>query len=853
MIDFNKFGKSTTNKEQPSTTPVVPTTGVTATMPKSGKIDFNKFGKAGSAVSTVAPVEEKKPWVGEMAKSLVTAPATMLARPLQLGYELVMPGDNTAEMDKFSKEKLGGVVAPIPQNAADVKKDVGRGVQTVGLGLGPVSGGAAFGVGSSLEQGNDLFSVQTLLQGVVGATAGKVMGLVGKPLLNASGKVIGTITPQVLKDIASKGANAVTEFAARHEILPAAGKIAVGKLEKGAAAIDTGVDKLFTGGTGKIGSLISSQYPGLSKKNITNRFEKIEREALLKPTKEVNATYSKAKDVFKTAKNKGIDLGKVATDNKIYAKDLVQDGKFNTADAAEALRNETMNKGPDLLRPALKEAQPGVQMVPITDIRNSLISDIRSLSKSKITDIERENLIKRVMKDFGPGSAAEQAHPNGYSLEDLLDNKIAAGSNVKRGTWGQALSFDDTLTNAYNKQQSSVFKKLLEKTAPDEIGVPAFNRKLEERFTLADYLDELNTKKAPTTLFQGAMRTGAKVSGAALGGSTGNVFGAFGGYHAGGMAMDSFLNASNPVKTAYLKQVQATEPEIFNAIKEYIGEKQAEVILRGKTPSMLLSAPKATVAPELSKLQNQFGSVEMGYTPRPITPGQSMANDVTQNTRALRNTPQLPAPAERTIVPNTQGTPNQPGVSYGTPEVGGMRQRIFQGGGVVEPKARIDFTQPASFSKFNTPGKKFMIATTDNPLGNARSVNINAQEMTKFRKFLDDNNIHYTPQRGKYGGNPENSNIIEIDHPQQQAIIDRYLQMTNPQAENIMVRDGIAVRYDPATGEAYQVNIKGKDLNLDSGQDDFYSEVAGKKYSFPLYSDEEAPLSIIDFKKLYNK
>lgn len=146
-----------------------------------------------------------------------------------------------------------------------------------------------------------------------------------------------------------------------------------------------------------------------------------------------------------------------------------------------------------------------------------------------------------------------------------------------------------------------------------------------------------------------------------------------------------------------------------------------------------------------------------------------------------------------------------------------------------------------------------MIATSDNPMGVARSDSVNAAEMTKFRKFMDDNNIHHTPQKGKYGGNPENSNIIEIDNPQQQAIVDKYLQSTNPQAENIIVANSKAIRYDPRNGEAFQVDIKDKNLSLDAGQDDFYSEVAGKKYSFPLYSDEEIPLSINEFKSIYNK
>ncbi len=653
-----------------SSTPVTPAVPVTKSTPvKMSRAEYQT--KYGTAPATPEPA--KKGWVGEMAKGLISAPATMIARPIQLGAELLMPGDNTEAIDRFSREKLGGIVAPVPQSGADVKKDIGRGIETVALGLTPVAGGAAFGLGGSLEQGNDLFSLQTALQGTVGALAAPLIGKIGTPILNTAGKVVGKVTGPYIKQLASKGARAVEKWMAEQELLGGAAKGLSEKITAGSKAIDTGAGKLFTGAKQKAGEAITTWQPGLSKDAITKRFEKIEQESLLKPTKEVSASYSKAKEKFKEAQNKGIDIGKVATDNKIYAKDLVQDGKYNTQDTVDLLRKETMSKGPDLLRPALREAQPGVKLVPIDEVRNSLISDIKSLSKSKITDNERQSLINKVMKDYGPGSAAEQAHPNGYNLEDLLDSKISSSSNVKYGTWGQALSFDDTLTNAYNKRQSSVFKKLLEKNAPKEIGVPEFNKKLQERFTLADYLEELNGKKAPQSLFQGALRTGAKVSGAALGGATGNVFGAFGGYHAGGMAMDSFMNASNPVKAAYLKEVQAIEPEIFNAIREYIGDQQVARLMRLQLP-----APSSKVSPELMKMQNKQGAVEMGYTPKKITPGQSMVNDFNQNKRIFGNTPLLSAPTNRTIVPNTQGTPNQPGVYPGTPEVGGMRQRIFR-------------------------------------------------------------------------------------------------------------------------------------------------------------------------------
>jgi hypothetical protein len=389
----------------------------------------------------------------------------------------------------------------------------------------------------------------------------------------------------VLKDLASKGSGAVEKFMAQHELLPAVGKTAVKKIETGAQTIDTGVNKLFTGGKGTVSKAITSQYPGLSKEGIEKHFTKIEEENLIKPTKQSGSTFKDATQIYKNAKNQKIDLEKIATNNQVFNKDLVLDVKYNTLDVANTLRKDTMQKCPDMLRPALLEAEPGVQKIPINEVRTRMQSKINKIPPSKITDAERQKLLNNITQEFGDGSPSALAHPNGYSLTDLNDSTIAAAGNVKPGSWAAPLKVEDTLSNTYYKTQADTFRKLLEDTAPSGIGVKEFKKKMQERFMLADYLEKLNGKKAPTSLFQGALRTGAKVSGAALGGSTGNVFGAFGGYHAGGMAMDSFMNASNPIKSAYLKQVKVAEPEIFNAIKSYIGEQQTARLMRLQLPA----------------------------------------------------------------------------------------------------------------------------------------------------------------------------------------------------------------------------------------------------------------------------
>lgn len=195
--------------------------------------------------STQPPQEDKGgSTLGNIAKSIVSPVATMVARPIQAVAELAGVSDEA--VNKFSKEKLGGIVAPTPQSGADVKKDVGRGIQTVAFGAGgPVAGGAAFGLGASLEKGNDLFSVQTAFDTALGAGAGKVFDLVGKPLVNAAGKVIGEITPKYLKDVASKGTKAIEEFAAKHEIMPQFGKDILNKTSKVSGVVKESLKKDF--------------------------------------------------------------------------------------------------------------------------------------------------------------------------------------------------------------------------------------------------------------------------------------------------------------------------------------------------------------------------------------------------------------------------------------------------------------------------------------------------------------------------------------------------------------------------------------------------------------------------------
>lgn len=636
--------------------------------------------------------------VGNFVKGLVSAPATLIARPFQaaadlgdyIGTEMAKKGQspevqaaiiadsNARQKEKQTKSTFGGVVAPTPATFKDVKKDVGRGFQTVALGTGaPITGGAMFGVGASLEQGNDLLSAETALQAVIGASAGKVLDLVGKPLLDATGRVIGTITPQILKDVATKGAGAVEQFMARHEIVPAAVKPAINAIPEVAQNIDTGVNKLFKSTGTAIKEGIQSQYPGLKKENIAKHYEDVEMDRLFKPTKESGTTYRKAADVAKEAQRKGIDLKQVAKDNKIYPSDHVVDGKYDTKDVVDALRSETASGGPEILRPALREASPSVERVPISEIRTEMARRITSAPDAKISPEQKKTFLEAIKEEYGDGSITARKYVNGYDLENLYDSKLQTSSKLYRPSkTGGLPTHSDSLTNQRKKIESWVFNDFLRARAPKELGLDQYFKTQQSRFALADYLLSLNGKKAPQTLFQRGVRRASQLAGATTGANVAGPFGMFSGYQFGGVVADTFAGASNPVKIAYLKSIGKTTPEIYSIMKNYVSEAEAARLVRVLLPE----AAGNTTAPDLMKMQNKGGAVEMGYPFRETTAKEKVANDILQNSRRLFNTKELPAPEARIVTPNTQGTPNRIDSLYNAGgdlgETGGMRQRI---------------------------------------------------------------------------------------------------------------------------------------------------------------------------------
>ncbi len=649
------------------------------------KMDYSalaqKFGGSTTvpASTTTAPAPtDSGGVVGGFLKGLVSAPATLIARPFQLGAEAL--GASDQQVNDFTQKYGGGIVAPTPQNASDVVKDFGRGVQTVALGTGaPLATGAAFGFGSALEnQGSNALTTgegltNTLTSTLVGLGLGKALDLVGKPLLNAAGKVVGTITPKILQDVASKGAGAVTNFMAQHELLGGVAKPLSEKITAGAESFDKGVGKLFTGTGNAVKGAVQSQYPGATSENVAKHYQNIEVNRLMEPTKTPGAAFRNASEVAKDAERRGIDLKKLAADNKIYTSDLIAEGKFSTADTANALRDEAMSGGKDILRPALAAADPGVQKIPLSDVRNEIMSRLNKVPDAKLSPQQKLKFAKNIAAEYGDGSITAAAHPDGYSLTNLYDSKLQTSSNLYKGPKnGGVQTISDNLTSQQKQIESQVFGDLLKKNAPKELNIDAYMKAQEGRFILADYLQSLDTKKAPQTLFQRGVKRAAQLGGATTGASVAGPFGMFSGYQFGGIVADTFANASNPVKVAFLKSIGKTEPEIYSIMKEFTSDANIAKELRKTLPA------GTRAGADLTRAMDENGAIRMNH---PVYEPNKFNNDMTHNLQREINTQRLPAPSTIYKGPTQDNIPYTPNRLFKTTPVVETKKapRIFKG------------------------------------------------------------------------------------------------------------------------------------------------------------------------------
>lgn len=149
------------------------------------------------------------------------------------------------------------------------------------------------------------------------------------------------------------------------------------------------------------------------------------------------------------------------------------------------------------------------------------------------------------------------------------------------------------------------------------------------------------------------------------------------------------------------------------------------------------------------------------------------------------------------------------------------------------------------------------IMTAENPRGVASDAQSNIAVLDDFKKTLDDQGLDYVSMGGKYGS-PENSLLIL--NPSKLDVISfgkKYGQAAVIFGQRLMrnYREGQASVYfridyyqtepdgeeEPAFGPQEYYLVDSRDMVVsDDTRTDYYSEIGGKKFYIPFFSDDPA-------------
>ncbi len=278
-----------------------------------------------------------------------------------------------------------------------------------------------------------------------------------------------------------------------------------------------------------------------------------------KPATVNKPTYNKTRAVLE----KDPSTPQFLAENGLNPGAHVEDGKFNTSDSADALRQTAGQMSKDTLRPSLEAAD---HYTPKTDVEAIQQDAIKALNEEKgVTAGDRERGITNIKKET---AALQRKYPDGMSLTEMHDAKI---DYAKNGGYNPIKSAADNVKATANRAYASALQKTVEATAPSDIPVGAFNKYLSKFYRGADYLDTLHGKVAPASPAQLVARGVAKFGGAALGGHFGGgVVSEFAGYQIGKALEAAVENMTNPMRATFLKNLEVTNPEAFTKVQAFL-------------------------------------------------------------------------------------------------------------------------------------------------------------------------------------------------------------------------------------------------------------------------------------------
>lgn len=282
-----------------------------------------------------------------------------------------------------------------------------------------------------------------------------------------------------------------------------------------------------------------------------------------KPAQVQMASFNAARDVLAKAP----DTPQFLAEQGLSPYDHIENGRYSTEDAATALRDTAGKMSADGLRPSLQVADYSTPKTPVSEITSKTISDIKKTKGSTPGAVAQQ--VANAEKE---GAILEQKYPNGMSLENMHDEKITYAGNGKYSPVG-----DPAVNNtaSMNRAFGRVLAKQVETKAPADVPVGDLNKYLTKYYQAADYLDALNTKKAPVSTLQYIAHKGAQVMGAGVGHAIGGgLLGGVGGYMIGGALEHALENMTTPLRASFIRNLEITHPEVVNKLQSYIQNQQ---------------------------------------------------------------------------------------------------------------------------------------------------------------------------------------------------------------------------------------------------------------------------------------
>lgn len=426
---------------------------------------------------------------------------------------------------------------PLSKTEAGMKMLAGG----VGAALSPIAPVLA-PVGAGVQEAGDRLSETPLIKGAAGNTT-----------IGAHGET---------NYVPNQGANRVTEdINNTANVLPLGAGIAVpGEIAGIARGAVKGAQDTVGGAADNIKAAVTPK-PVTPEATAASTASKLKGVATdwQKPTETPSASFNNARAVLA----KDPTTPQFLAEQKLSPQAHITDGKYDTADTAQGLRDTAGKMSGDTLRPSLQMADYSTPKGMVSDIIDQAIKNANA--DKSLTPGERAVVIRNITKE---GAALSKENPDGLSLTDSHDSKITyAGS----AGYSPIKSAADNAVATANRHIASALQKDVETRAPAGVPVKAFNAYLVRYYKAADYLDALNTKKVPTTLLQNVMHRGAQVMGAVVGhGVGGGILGGVGGYVIGGALEHALENLTTPMRASFLSNLEITNPEAFTKVQDYL-------------------------------------------------------------------------------------------------------------------------------------------------------------------------------------------------------------------------------------------------------------------------------------------